>query len=48
MNKVIISVDTETSSLNPQEAELVGISLSYDLIILFIFRLGHKNIKVFR
>ena len=28
--KSSISVDTETSSLNPLEAELIGISFSYD------------------
>ena len=27
--KLVISVDTETSSLNPQEAGLIGISRSY-------------------
>ena len=26
----IISVDTETSSLNPQEADLIGISVCYE------------------
>ena len=30
--KTVIAVDTETSSLNPLEAELVGISFSYDRI----------------
>ena len=43
--KSIISVDTETSSLDPQVAELIGISLSYDENISFYIPVGHKNIK---
>ncbi len=43
--KSIISVDTETSSLDPQEAELIGISLSYAENISFYIPVGHKNIK---
>ena len=43
--KSIISVDTETSSLDPQVAELVGISLSYAKNISFYIPVGHKNIK---
>ncbi len=41
--KSIIAVDTETSSLNPQVAELVGISISYAVNISFYIPLGHKN-----
>ena len=43
--KSIISVDTETSSLDPQVAELIGISLSYAKNISFYIPIGHKNIK---
>ncbi len=43
--KSIISVDTETSSLNPQEAELIGISLSYAKNVSFYIPVGHKNTK---
>ena len=43
--KSIISVDTETSSLDPQVAELIGISLSYAKNISFYIPVGHKNIK---
>ncbi len=43
--KSIISVDTETSSLDPQEAELIGISLSYAENTSFYIPVGHKNIK---
>ena len=43
--KSIISVDTETSSLNPQEAELIGISLSYADNHSFYIPLGHKKIN---
>ena len=43
--KLVISVDTETSSLNPQEAELIGISISYADNESFYIPLGHKNIK---
>ena len=42
--KSIISVDTETSSLDPQVAELIGISLSYAKNISFYIPVGHKNI----
>ncbi len=41
--KSIISVDTETSSLNPQEAEIIGISLSYDQSASFYIPIAHKN-----
>ena len=43
--KSIIAVDTETSSINPQEAKLIGISISYATNIAFYIPLGHKNIK---
>ena len=43
--KSIISVDTETSALDPQVAELIGISLSYAKNISFYIPVGHKNIK---
>ncbi len=43
--KSIISVDTETSSLDPQVAELIGISLSYAENISFYIPVGHKNTK---
>ena len=41
--KSIISVDTETSSLDPQEAELIGISFSYAKNISFYIPVGHEN-----
>jgi DNA polymerase I len=44
-NKSVISVDTETSSLNPQEAELIGISISYAENNSFYIPLGHKKTK---
>ena len=43
--KSIISVDTETSSLNPLEAELVGISFSYESNKACYIPLAHKKIK---
>ncbi len=43
--KSVISVDTETTSLNPQEAELVGVSLCYAPNVSFYIPIGHKNIK---
>jgi len=43
--KSVIAVDTETSSVNPQEAELVGISISYADNDSFYIPLGHNNIK---
>jgi DNA polymerase I len=43
--KSVISVDTETSSLNPQEAELIGISLSYAPNASYYIPLGHKKTK---
>ena len=41
--KPFISIDTETSSLNPLEAELIGISVSYASNISFYVPVGHKN-----
>jgi DNA polymerase I len=43
--KLLISVDTETSSLNPLEAELVGISFSYAPNESFYIPIAHKKIK---
>ena len=43
--KSVISVDTETSSLNPHEALLVGISLSYAPNKSYYIPLAHKKIK---
>ena len=43
--KKIISVDTETSSLNPQEANLIGVSFSYAPNLSFYIPLGHKNVN---
>jgi DNA polymerase-1 len=43
--KSFISIDTETSSLNPLEAELIGVSFSYDLNEAYYIPIGHKNIK---
>ncbi|MBD1172013.1 DNA polymerase I [Pelagibacterales bacterium SAG-MED05] len=43
--KPFISIDTETSSLNPLEAELIGISFSHASNEAYYIPLGHKNIK---
>ena len=43
--KSIISVDTETSSLNTLEADLIGISFSYAPNKAFYIPLAHKKIK---
>jgi DNA polymerase-1 len=43
--KTFISVDTETSSLNPLEADLIGISFSYAPNEAFYIPLAHKKIK---
>ena len=43
--KSVIAVDTETSSLNPLEADLVGISFSYAPNKACYIPLAHKNIK---
>jgi len=41
--KPVIAVDTETSSLNPQEADLVGISICYEANQAYYIPLGHKE-----
>ena len=41
--KTIIAVDTETSSLNPLDAELIGISFSYEKNKACYIPLGHKE-----
>lgn len=41
--KPIIAVDTETSSLNPQEANLVGVSVCYERNQAFYIPVGHKE-----
>ena len=41
--KTVIAVDTETSSLDPLEAELVGISFSYEPNKACYIPLGHKE-----
>ena len=41
--KSVIAVDTETSSLNPQEADLVGISVCYEVNEAFYIPVGHKE-----
>jgi DNA polymerase-1 len=41
--KSVIAVDTETSSLNPQEADLVGVSLCYKANEAFYIPVGHKE-----
>ena len=43
--KTIISVDTETSSLKPLDANLIGISFSYAPNEAFYIPLAHKKIK---
>ena len=43
--QTIISVDTETSSLNPLEAELIGVSFSYKPNKACYIPFGHKKIK---
>ncbi len=43
--KPFISIDTETSSLNPLEAELIGISFSYASNEAYYIPLGHKSVK---
>ncbi len=40
-----IAVDTETSSLNPQEANLIGISVSYAHNVSFYIPVGHENVN---
>merc|ERR1711991_300522 len=41
--KSVIAVDTETSSLNPQEANLVDVSLCYEPNEAFYIPVGHKE-----
>jgi len=41
--KSVIAVDTETSSLNPQEADLVGVSVCYEANEAFYIPVGHKE-----
>jgi DNA polymerase-1 len=41
----VVAVDTETSSLNPLEADLVGVSFSYAPNKACYIPLAHKNIK---
>ena len=43
--KPIISVDCETTSLNPLDAKLVGISFCYDINKAYYIPLAHKNTK---
>ena len=43
--KSFISIDTETSSLNPLEAELIGVSFSYAPNEAYYIPVGHRNIK---
>ena len=40
-----IAVDTETSSLNPQDANLIGISISYAPNISFYIPVGHEKVN---
>ena len=44
-NKSVISVDTETTSLNPMEADLVGISFSCASNEAYYIPIGHKKTK---
>ena len=41
--KSIIAVDTETSSLNPQDAELVGVSICCEVNEAYYIPVGHKE-----
>ncbi len=43
--KEIISIDTETSSLDPISAELVGISVCCDINEAYYIPIAHKNFK---
>ena len=43
--KSIISIDTETTSLNPLEAKLVGVSFSCGINEAYYIPLGHKKFK---
>ena len=40
-----ISIDTETSSLDPHQAELIGISISPKIGEAYYIPLNHKNFK---
>ena len=42
-DKAVIAVDTETSSLNPIEADLVGVSFSYAPNKACYIPIGHKK-----
>jgi len=44
-DKSIISLDTETTSLNPLEAELVGISICYNDNEAYYIPVAHKKVK---
>ncbi len=44
-DKSIISVDCETSSLNPIDAELVGVSFCCDINDAYYIPVAHKNVK---
>ena len=44
-NQSIICVDTETSSLNPIDTDLVGVSFSYEPNKACYIPIAHKNIK---
>jgi len=46
--KSVIAVDTETTSLNPQEANLVGISISYATNIAYYIPIDHKDVKALK
>ena len=46
--KSVIAVDTETTSLNPQEAELVGISVCYAPNEAYYIPLKHKDGKTLK
>ena len=43
--KSIISVDCETSSLNPMDAQLIGVSFSYEVNEAYYIPVAHKNFK---
>ena len=43
--KDLISVDTETTSLNPLQADLVGVSFSCDSNEAYYIPVAHKNVK---
>ncbi len=43
--KSVIAVDTETTSLNPLEAEIVGLSISYEKNQAYYIPLKHKDIN---